>query len=137
MPAQADSPCITPALGKSPHLRLGTTPVNESAPAFSEAGAPSVTVRLPAALGRLARDRAAIKVHLPTAELDAITVSAVLGALASSYPGVHHAVLDERGTVRPHVNVFVGDENIRFGKGLDTPVPIGSEVWILPAVSGG
>jgi sulfur-carrier protein len=42
------------------------------------------------------------------------------------------------GTVKGlFVNVFVGDESIRFTGGLGTPVPHGAEIWILPAVSGG
>ena len=45
--------------------------------------------------------------------------------------------LPEQGTVRPHVNVFVGSENIRDSRGLETPVTEGTEVSIIPAVSGG
>jgi molybdopterin converting factor small subunit len=39
--------------------------------------------------------------------------------------------------VRPHINVFVGEENIRDEQGLSTKVPEGCEIAILPAVSGG
>jgi molybdopterin synthase sulfur carrier subunit len=94
-----------------------------------------VTVRVPTALRRLADNRAAVQVSL-AAEVT-VTAGEVLMALQTSYPGVHDAALDERGAVRPHVNVFVGVENIRFANGLATPVPPGAEVWILPAVSGG
>ncbi len=66
-----------------------------------------------------------------------VTVGEVLAGLQSVYPGVHDAAVDERGAIRPHVNVFVGDENVRFLDGLATPVPPDAEVWILPAVSGG
>jgi molybdopterin converting factor small subunit len=45
--------------------------------------------------------------------------------------------MTEQGEVRPHVNVFVGEENSRFIGGLSAPVPDGSIVTILPAVSGG
>jgi molybdopterin synthase sulfur carrier subunit len=45
--------------------------------------------------------------------------------------------MTETGAVRTHVNVFVGSDDIRWSKGLETPVPDGSEVVILPAVSGG
>ena len=93
-----------------------------------------VIVRVPAALRRLAEDRAAVEVSVAS---ESPTAAQVLAALASCYPGVHDAALDERGAVRPHVNVFVGPENIRFAGGLATPVPAGAEVWILPAVSGG
>ena len=101
------------------------------------AGGQRVTVRLPAALRRLADDRPTVEVHVAADPPGAVAVGDALAALASTYPGVHHAALDERGAVRPHVNVFVGAENIRLGTGLATPVPAGVEVWILPAVSGG
>lgn len=95
------------------------------------------TVRLPAALSPLAHGWATIEVDLAAARSDTITVGDVLIALRSVYPGVHDAVLDERGAVRTHVNVFVGADNIRFAAGLATPVSPSAEVWILPAVSGG
>ena len=98
---------------------------------------PAVTLRLPAALRRLAGDRPRLVVELPPDAAGPVTVGAALAALARTHPGVHHAVLDERGRVRPHVNVFVDGENVRHGAGLATPVPPNGEVWILPAVSGG
>ena len=60
-----------------------------------------------------------------------------LAALWAVYPGVRDRVVDERGEVRQHVNVFVGDESIRFTGGLGTAVGDGAEIWIVPAVSGG
>jgi molybdopterin converting factor small subunit len=46
--------------------------------------------------------------------------------------------LTEEGRVRPHVNVFVGADNVRDLGGLEVPLPDGScEIAILPAVSGG
>jgi molybdopterin converting factor small subunit len=50
---------------------------------------------------------------------------------------VRDRVLDERGRVRPHINIFVGEENIRDARGLATPLPNDCELAILPAVSGG
>ncbi|HEY2797596.1 MAG TPA: ubiquitin-like small modifier protein 1 [Thermoanaerobaculia bacterium] len=65
------------------------------------------------------------------------TVGDALAALAALYPGVRDRVVTERGEVRPHVNVFVGEDNIRDAHGLATSVPDGAEIAILPAVSGG
>ena len=65
------------------------------------------------------------------------TVGEALAALWAVYPGVRDRVVDEQGDVRQHVNVFVGDESIRFTGGLATAVGDGSEIWIVPAVSGG
>ena len=65
------------------------------------------------------------------------TVGEALAELAAVYPGVRDRVVTEQGEVRPHINVFVSGENIRDGSGLSTGVPEGSEIAILPAVSGG
>jgi molybdopterin converting factor small subunit len=65
------------------------------------------------------------------------TVGDALSALALVHPGVRDRVLDERGHVRPHINIFVGEDNIRDGAGLATPLPPECELAILPAVSGG
>jgi molybdopterin synthase sulfur carrier subunit len=66
-----------------------------------------------------------------------VTVDEALGALCDIYPGVRDRVLTEQGAVRQHVNVFVGDESIRYTGGLDTPILDGAEIFIVPAVSGG
>jgi molybdopterin converting factor small subunit len=65
------------------------------------------------------------------------TVGAAFGALFERHPGLRLRIVDERGRVRPHVNVFVGAESIRFVRGLDTPLRDGAEIVVLPAVSGG
>ena len=65
------------------------------------------------------------------------TLKEALEALGRDFPGVARRVLDEQGEVRAHVNLFVGGECVRFGEGLDTPLPDGCEIAILPAVSGG
>jgi molybdopterin synthase sulfur carrier subunit len=87
-------------------------------------------------------------VHLPGAlsghaagqrrvEVAGTTVGKVLAALGQVHPGVGQRVLDDRGVLRRHVNVFVNGESIRYLNGIETPVDDTDEVWILPAVSGG
>ena len=68
---------------------------------------------------------------------DARTAGDALRILWAECPGARDRVLTERGDVRPHINVFVDGENIRFAGGLDAPVRAGAEIIILPAVSGG
>ena len=65
------------------------------------------------------------------------TVGDALAALRAVHPGLTERVLTETGAVRPHVNLFVAETNIRDAAGLATRVPDGSEIAILPAVSGG
>ena len=65
------------------------------------------------------------------------TVGAALDALWALHPGVRDRVVTEQGEVRPHVNVFVGTQSIRFTGGLATPLGGDAEISIVPAVSGG
>jgi molybdopterin converting factor small subunit len=65
------------------------------------------------------------------------TLREVIGNLDASYPGIAGRILDDGGRLRRFVNVYVGDEDVRFASGLDTPVPAGSRVSVIPAVAGG
>ena len=66
-----------------------------------------------------------------------VTVGAVLDALAEAHPAVGRRICDEAGTLRRHVNVFVGPDNARDLSSFETVVPENVEVTVLPAVSGG
>jgi len=92
----------------------------------------AVTIHLPGPLSAYAGG--ARRVVLDTAPTSVGEALAGLGAL---HPGVRDRVLDERGQVRPHVNVFVGKESIRYTGGLATPLGPEAEMHIFPAVSGG
>ena len=61
----------------------------------------------------------------------------IIADLDAKYPGIKERLCDESGDVRRFVNVFVGQEDIRFLNGLDTPVEEGAEVSIVPAMAGG
>jgi sulfur-carrier protein len=65
------------------------------------------------------------------------TLREVLAGLDAAYPGLAGRILDESGKIRRFVNVYVGDEDVRFAGGLDTPVPAGAHVSVIPAVAGG
>jgi molybdopterin converting factor small subunit len=94
-----------------------------------------IVVKVPPSLRAFAEGRPEIRVDCR----EAITLREVFTAMHALAPGVVERALDERGEIRPHVNVFLNGESIRAGSklGLHTPVPAGAEVWILPAVSGG
>ena len=57
--------------------------------------------------------------------------------LEAAHPGFNDRLLDDEGGLRRFVNVFVADDDVRFLQGLDTPVPDGETVAIIPAVAGG
>jgi molybdopterin synthase sulfur carrier subunit len=92
-----------------------------------------VQLRVPSALRSLAGDRAR---HIVTLG-DGATVADLLDAVAARYPALARRLRDERGRLRPHVNVFVGAENVRSLAGAATVLQPGDEVSILAAISGG
>jgi sulfur-carrier protein len=66
-------------------------------------------------------------------ELDGATVVEVLRGLEARHPEVGGWILDERGAIRRHINVFVNGE--RAGEG--TAVGSGDRIEVLPAITGG
>jgi sulfur-carrier protein len=68
---------------------------------------------------------------------DGATLADVLESLDATYPGIKGRVLDEQGRLRRFVNVYVGTDDVRFSKGLETAIPDGAQVSIIPAVAGG
>jgi molybdopterin converting factor small subunit len=67
----------------------------------------------------------------------AATVGDALATLWTIYPGLRDRIATEQGQIRQHINVFVGEENIRYLGGLACPLAARAEISIVPAVSGG
>ena len=65
------------------------------------------------------------------------TIHNALAVLWILHPGIRDRIATEQGAVREHVNVFVGNENIRYTGGLATPVTEGVDISIVPSISGG
>ena len=91
-----------------------------------------ISVVLPQALTPYSRGSGTLVVDASCA-----TVAQALARVAAQWPAVTDRVLTEQGELRRHVNVFVGEESIRFLDGLATPVSDGATITIVPAVSGG
>jgi len=83
-------------------------------------------VRLRAPLSELAGGRREL-------ELDGATVGEVLQALEREHPEMKGWILDERGSIREHINVFVNKD---YGR-EDTAVDAQDRLHVLPAISGG
>ena len=90
----------------------------------------TVTVRVPTTLRTLTGGASEVAV-------EGATVGDVLEALEAQHPGFAERILDDDGGLRRFVNVFVADDDVRYLQGMDTPVPDGETVAIIPAVAGG
>ena len=64
-------------------------------------------------------------------------LAAVLTDLEANHPGIRARILDDSGEIRRFVNVYVGNEDVRFLDGLATATPAGTQLSIIPAVAGG
>ena len=90
----------------------------------------------------------AVQVRIPTilrtytggageVSADGDTLAEVLNSLEESHPGIRARILDDAGALRRFVNVYVGDDDVRFIGGLDAKVTEGTKISIIPAVAGG
>lgn len=90
----------------------------------------AIKVRIPTPLRRLTGGASELSV-------DGTTVQDALSDLESKHPGFRERLYDENGEIRRFVNIYVAGEDIRFLKGVETPVKEGEEISIVPAVAGG
>ena len=90
----------------------------------------SVSVRIPTILRTYTSGESEVSA-------DGATLAEILDDLDASYAGIKGRILDESGQLRRFVNVYVGNDDVRFLDNLDTPTPDGSQISVIPAVAGG
>jgi molybdopterin converting factor small subunit len=74
---------------------------------------------------------------LATVSVEASTVAEVVSAVNQKFPGLADYIVDERGRLRQHVNIFVGEDMIHDREALSDAVSADSKVYIFQALSGG
>ena len=74
---------------------------------------------------------------LDTVQVDGATVGDLLAQLTTKYPELKKHLYNEQGKLRSFVNVYLNDEDVRFLEGLQTEIPEGARISIIPAVAGG
>ena len=90
----------------------------------------AVTVSIPTALRQYAGGNA-------TVQLASGPIGQLLANLVEQHPLLGKQLYGEGGQLRSFVNVYVGDEDIRYLQGVETQVPDGETVSIIPAIAGG
>ncbi len=86
--------------------------------------------RIPGPLRRLSDGQVTVSV-------EATDLASAIMALDARYPGFKDRLLDENGELRQFVNVYLNDEDVRLGAGLESKVGEKDEISIVPAVAGG
>lgn len=86
-------------------------------------------VRIPAALRSLTGGQDEVKAA-------GATVGEIIDTLEKQHPGLKERLLDDKG-VRRFINIYVGEEDVRFLQGLATVLKSGDQITIVPAIAGG
>lgn len=89
----------------------------------------AITVRIPTPLRTLTAGHDEVAVS-------GANVAELIENLEAAHPGLRDRLLDAKG-VRRFINIFVGEEDIRFLEGLQTSLKDGETVTIVPAIAGG
>ncbi len=89
----------------------------------------AITVRIPTPLRTLTGGAESVSV-------DAKNILEMVEKLESAHPGIKERLMDDKG-VRRFVNLYVGEEDIRFLDGVSTELKDGDEVSVVPAIAGG
>ena len=88
------------------------------------------TLRIPTPLRPYAEGQSEIKVQ-------GATVGAALDDLVTRFPALKKHLFTEEDELRPFVNLFLGDEDVRHLQGVDTPLRDGDKLMIIPSIAGG
>jgi len=89
-----------------------------------------VDVRLPTILRPIAGGQATVRA-------EGATIGEVFEDLTRQFPGLGDRLLNDDGTMHKFVNVYLGDDDVRYLDKLDTKVSDDAVITILPAVAGG
>ncbi|MGH2403297.1 MAG: MoaD/ThiS family protein [bacterium] len=95
-----------------------------------DGAAAGATVHLPGPLRARAGKR-------PSVRAQGGTIRAIIDDVDRQFPGMRAALCEETGNLRPFVNIFVENDNVRDLRGLDTPVEGEVTLHVLLSVAGG
>ena len=87
-------------------------------------------MRIPSQLRRFTNGEASIDVK-------GANVGQILEELFNAYPEIKGHLIENDGSLRNFVNIFIGGEDIRQKGGMDAQVSDGSDIRIIPSIAGG
>ena len=75
--------------------------------------------------------------QLKETETNGISLSEIIAEMDAKFPGLRNYVLDDQGSLRKHVNIFIDGKVIEDRAGLSDSFNKDSEIYIIQALSGG
>ena len=89
-----------------------------------------ITLLIPTALRSFTGSKASV-------DVSGTTVGDALADLTNTHPDIKKHIFDDDGNLRSFINIYLGEDNVKSLQGLDTPVPDGAELMLVPAIAGG
>jgi adenylyltransferase/sulfurtransferase len=69
--------------------------------------------------------------------LQGSTVNEVMQNLLTQYPTIKPHLFNGEGSLRPFVNLFLGENNVKDLKGLETSLKADDRLLLIPSIAGG
>ena len=69
--------------------------------------------------------------------LNGSTVSEAMDDLVTQYPSLQPHLYNEDGQLRPFVNLFLGEENVKDMEGIHTELNEDDNLLLIPSIAGG
>ena len=88
------------------------------------------TIRIPTPLRPYAEGQSEVSVA-------GSNVGEALNDLVSKFPALKKHIFNDADQLRPFVNLFLGEEDVRHLQGVDTPLADGDKLMIIPSIAGG
>jgi molybdopterin converting factor small subunit len=88
------------------------------------------TLRIPTPLRTYTGGKSEVNVN-------GVKISEALADLTVQFPAIKPHLFNETGELRPFVNLFVGESNIRDLQGVETPINDGDKIMLIPSIAGG
>ncbi len=88
------------------------------------------TLRIPTPLRPYAEGQSEVSVQ-------GANVGEALDDLVAQFPSLKKHLFSETEELRPFVNLFLGDEDVRHLQGIETPLKEGDKLMIIPSIAGG
>jgi molybdopterin converting factor small subunit len=70
-------------------------------------------------------------------EVSGATIGEALADLADRHPEVKRHIYEDDGGLRSFINIYLGEDNVKTLRGLETPLQDGAELMLVPAIAGG
>ncbi len=90
----------------------------------------TVVIEIPSALKQYVNNQDEV-------EVEGNTVEEAFNSLCTEFSELKQNLFDDQGKIRSFINVYLNDDDIRYGEGIQSPVEDGDNIQVVPSIAGG